>query len=425
MVNEIICPFVVDDFDLTDEEKDKIEIAIVLINAELERKKKEDLKFVGKVYYPFYLIPIVKNVCLIFDALKLFSEKIRLKDIETILKMDPKTNLGDPNSEAFFDQIANFSKEIDTIIHSKGERIQLEGLLNADLLKEFEAFLKNSKVSEEDLVKVNMIMSENEVNELNDFFKRLFALKLGQFLEYELNTTHSINSALINVYEQCKKIIDDYDTKINLLNDLINSINVNDNIEEIRKLHDDYNKKYYEFDADRSDKISKAERKIKFLYKAKDSIHNSYSSLIAYILDIQQEIIDLGITVKDELISADRTPVLFYVPIYIIEYQNKKNRFHFVPPIHLEEKKKSTQIYEYNKSLKNMKSILDKNFSKNLFVGLQQSTIKNLLEDFENIKQKFYDGIHLLGGKKWLESAVYVKVIDYFNAYFSRSSNNG
>jgi hypothetical protein len=164
--NNIICPFIIDAYDLTRDEISKIENTLVLINAELERKKQEDLNFIAKFYYSFYLVPISGNTCMIFDTMKLFREKVRLKDIELLINLDPETSLGDPNADKFIEQIREFSKKVEGITKSKGEKIKIDGLLNQGLTNELGVFINEGNESEEILPKINEIMGEEDVIEI-------------------------------------------------------------------------------------------------------------------------------------------------------------------------------------------------------------------------------------------------------------------
>ncbi|MHA1271331.1 MAG: hypothetical protein ACTSPY_16175 [Candidatus Helarchaeota archaeon] len=418
MVDEIICPFIIDDFGLSDEDIRKIEIALVLINAELSRKKKERLNFIGKIYYPFYIIPITHKVGTIFDTLNLFSAKVRIKDIETILQMDPDTNLDDPNSDRFIEQIKEFSKRVENITRSRGEKISLNGLVYSDFIDELEVFVSNPIIVQDNIIKIEKVLKKREVLDLSELFSRLFQLKLGKFLDYEMKTIHSINSALINIYEKYQNIINDYDLQINNLDYVVESINKSLSINEIIKFQSDYELKYSEYNKEKNYKINNLDKNERVLYNSKDRLHDSYSRLIKYVLEIQQEIEDFGIILKDDLEIENNTPITMYLPIYIVEYTNKKSRFHYIAPFHLKEQKKQTQIIEHNKAFKEFESLIEKNYGSNLFYGLQKSDINNILDDREEIHQLFNGGINILGDRKWLDSGVYVKVMDFYNAFF-------
>ncbi|MHA1751714.1 MAG: hypothetical protein ACTSYZ_05035 [Candidatus Helarchaeota archaeon] len=419
MVNEIICPFIIDDFNLSDDELKKVEIAVVLINAELGRKKKEKLNSIGKLYYPFYLVPITRNIGLLFDGLKLFSEKVRLKDIETILKMDPETKLGDPNMDGFIDQVKDFSKQIENITRSRGEKINLEGLINEGLTNDLEPFIKKIEMSTEEIIKIECIINEKDTLKLSEPFKKVFDLKLGRFLDYELKIIDAINSSLLNIYSKYKEIIEDYNTNIKILREIVDSVNSSTTIDEIEKYQKNFEQKYLEIDKERNEKLNALDKKEKSLYNSKEKLHESYNSLVKYVMELQKEIEDLGMILSNELNIDIIEPTLIYLPIYYVEFIEKKPRYYYIPPLYLHEKKKTTQIIEYSKSFKDFNSILSKKYGKYLVQISSQSETVNILENKENLRQLFYEGIQFIGGKKWLDSSTYIKVMDFFNPFFN------
>ncbi len=420
MPEEIFSPFIIDEFNLSDEELKKIEIAIVLINAELKRKKKEKLNFIGKLYYPFYFIPITKKFGMIIDALKLFSEKIRLKDIESIASMDPSSILGDPTSDMFIDKIKEFSKKVENLVKSRGEKINLEGLISPNFMDELIPFIIKASNTSEDIQKIDKKMNEDDALKLKEIFGKLFELKMGQFIEYELKMVHAINLALKNLYNTCSSIIDNYDSKINSLDDFINLINNSFSVDEIQKYQSEFDKKYSEMDKVKVEKLKDLDKKEDILLNAKSRIHESYNILIKYVIDIQKEVEEYGIEITDDMPLNSESITLFYLPIYIVEFLDKKPRFQYIVPIHLFEKKKSTQISEHSKNFKEFEHIIEKNYNNNLFHGVSKSDILNILEE-EDLFNIYNEGIHFIGGKKWLDSGIYVKCMDFYNSFFRRN----
>ncbi|MBD3229900.1 MAG: hypothetical protein GF329_17085 [Candidatus Lokiarchaeota archaeon] len=422
MTNEIVCPFIVDEFNLSKEEKEKLEIAIVLINAELEKKKKEKLQFAGKLYYPFYVVPISKDIYMIFDSLKLFGEKIRLKDIESILEMDPDIKLVDPNRDEFISQINDFSKKINEIISSKGEKFRLDGLLNNQLTSDLGEFVDICEKSSNEIVKINEKMTEKEVLDKSSVFSKLFDLELGKFISYELKTIHSIDSALIKIYNKCISKIEGYDNEIKNLESFIESINKAKSNEELEEQLNKYEKQYNQTEKSKDDEISKLDKKEKVLYNSKDRLHESYNELIKYITEIQHEIGEFGIHLKDNTIVYRNTPSIVYLPIYVLEFikKKKKTRFSYVVPGILKKRKNSSQTIKKSENLTRFETVLSKNYKNDLFEGAKKDQIKNILENFEETKQLFYDGINLISENKWIESGTYVKVMDHYNVYFKK-----
>lgn len=422
MTNEIVCPFLVDNFNLSNEDKEKLEVAVVLISAELEKKKKEELHFAGKLYYPFYVVPISKDIFMIFDSLKLLGEKIRLKDIESIIDMDPDLKLVDPNRDEFISQINDFSKKINGIISSKGEKLRLDGMLNNQFTNELGSFVNNCEKSKTEIIKIREVMSENEVLEKSKVFSKLFDLELGKFISYELKAIHSIDSALVKIYNKCILKIQEYDNEIKPLESFIETINKAESSENLEEQLNKYDKQYNAAEKSKDDKITKLDKKEKVLYNSKDRLHESYNQLIKYITEIQREIGEFGIHLKDNTIVYRNTPTIIYLPIYLIEFLKKKknSRYSYVPPLHLQEMKSSSSTLEHSESLNKFSSTLNKKFKNNLFEGVKKENIKNILDDFEQIKRLFYEGIDLISENKWIASGTYVKIMDHYNIFFQK-----
>ena len=165
--------------------------------------------------------------------------------------------------------------------------------------------------------------------------------------------------------------------------------------------------------------INALDKKEKSLYNSKEKLHESYNSLVKYVMELQKEIEDLGMILSNELNIDIIEPTLIYLPIYYVEFIEKKPRYYYIPPLYLYEKKKTTQIIEYSKSFKDFNSILSKKYGKYLVQISSQSETVNILENKENLRQLFYEGIQFIGGKKWLDSSTYIKVMDFFNPFFN------
>lgn len=418
--NNIICPFIIDEYDLTQDEMSKIEIALVLINAELERKKQEDLNFIGKFFYSFYLVPITENTCMIFDTMKLFSERVRLKDIELLINLNPETSLGDPNADKFIEQIKEFSKKVEGITKSKGEKIKVDGLLNQGLTDELGEFINKKYESDEILPNINAIIGKEDVIEISKVFKKLFTLRMGKFLDYHLKAIHSINAALISIYKKYEKIIEEHDVKIENLHNIIDLMNNTKSNQRIEELQKDYENQYSNSIDNKNERINQLDNKIKVLYNSKHRLHSSYSSFLQYLIEIQKEIEQFGFNISENFSINEDAPVKIQLPMYVIEYTKKNSRFHYIAPFHLRKAKKPAQTMEHVKDWRDFEDLLDKNFNKKLINGIQRNELNNILDQFEETKKLFYDGMSLISERKWLESGIYVKVMDFFNEFFNK-----
>jgi hypothetical protein len=288
------------------------------------------------------------------------------------------------------------------------------------LTNELGVFINEGNESEEILPKINEIMGEEDVIEISKVFRTLFTLKMGKFLDYHLKAIHSINAALISIYKKYEKIIEEHDFKIESLRNIIelmNNTNSNQRVEELQK---DYEKQYANSVDNKNERINQLDNKIKVLYNSKNRLHSSYNSFLQYLIEIQEEIEQFGFTVVENFgIDGDK-PIIIHLPIYVVEYTKKNSRFHYIAPFHLKKSKKPANTTEHGKDWKDFEDLLDKNFNKKLINGIQRNELNNILDQFEETKKMFYDGMSLISERKWLESGSYVKIMDFFNEFFNK-----
>lgn len=415
MLSKNVLPFIGGNHPFDRSDLEGIEVAAVLMDAENERKKKEQFIGIYKIYLPLWIISIDGANGIMVEALMLSSENFKTRRFDKAIELDPQRDLASGSIPDFISKLRLFESKINS--YQKETRFELNGYLSpitaSDIRVLFQT-LEHADIS--DIAVMSQRLSEQAAILMCNPLISVFHVEVKKILADLYQIPIIVNTQLMQLFNELSDLTNQYVNKVEELQGGVDSMD--DTIP--------YEKQYRKVETLVTELLSFRDAKDRSIKKIQadwaeinilnGKIQEGYLNLINSVFKTKENILELGTPLPESTRRGDAFPVL--LPLYLGVFQEKKRRNAFFTPyiLNFEHKKELS----HSKGLDILKSNLEHNFTKSLPPGISEMDEYNLLLS-PNTQQKFNDGVHKLRETKIISSKTYIHTMDAYNEFFRQA----